>query len=94
MTFERGYVCIHAVDEVPIMTVLIGERRDRVYTMLGHPVGCQSGWIYDSEGEQEAQRTEGAPECQSSVQGSSTSKKINWYELSQLENDQRRDKIS
>jgi hypothetical protein len=35
--------------------------------VLGQPVGCQSGWISDSEGEQEAQRTEGAPECQSSI---------------------------
>jgi hypothetical protein len=94
ITFERGYVHIHAVDEVPIRTVLIGERRGRVYTVLGQPVRCQSGWISDSEGEQEAQRTEGAPECQSSVQGSSTSRKINWYELSQSENAQRRDRIS
>ena len=55
---------------------------------------CQLGWISDSEGEQEAQRTEGATKCQSSVQGSSTSRKTNWYELIQSENDQRRDKIS
>jgi hypothetical protein len=89
ITFECGYVHIHAVDEVPIMTVLIGEWRGRVYTVLGQPVRCQSSWISNSKGEQEAQRIEGAPECQSSVQGSSTGKKINWYELSQSENSQR-----
>jgi hypothetical protein len=94
ITFERGYVHLHTVDEVPIRTVLIGERRGRVYTVLGQLVVCHSGWISDSKKEQEAQRTEDAPECQSSVQGSSTSRKINWYELSQSENAQRRDRIS
>jgi hypothetical protein len=94
ITFKHGYVHIHVVDEVPIRTVLIGERRSKVYTVLSQPMGCQSGWISDSKGEQEAQRTEGAPKCQSLVQGSSTSRKINWYELSQSENAQRRDRIS
>jgi hypothetical protein len=94
ITFEHDYVHIHAVDEVPITRVLIGERRGKVYTVLGQHVRCQSGWIFDSEEEQEAQRTEDALECQSSVQGSSTSRKINWYELSQSENAQRQDRIS
>ena len=77
ITFKCGYVHIHAVDEVPIMTILIGERRGRVYTVLGQPVECQSSWISDLEGEQASQRTKGAPKCQSSIQGSITSRKIN-----------------
>jgi hypothetical protein len=51
ITFEFGYVNIHAVDEVPIRTILIGEQRGRVYTVLGQPVGCQSCSIFESEGE-------------------------------------------
>jgi hypothetical protein len=51
ITFERGYVHIHVVDEVSIRTILIGERRGRVYTLLGQHVRCQLGWISDSEGE-------------------------------------------
>ena len=35
ITFERGYVHIHAVDEIPIRTILIGEQRGRIYTVLG-----------------------------------------------------------
>jgi hypothetical protein len=82
ITFEHGYVHIHAVGEVPIRRVLIGEWRGKVYIVLGQQVICQSGWISDSKGEKEAQRNEGAPECQSIVQGSSTRRNINWYDLS------------
>jgi hypothetical protein len=82
INFERSYVHIHARNEVPIKKILIGERRGIVYIVLGQPVVCQSGWIYDSEGEKEAQRN-GATKCESSVQGSSTSIKLNVYELSQ-----------
>ena len=48
INFKRGYAHIHAIDEVPIRTVLIGERRGKVYTVLGQPMRCQSGWIFDS----------------------------------------------
>ena len=53
MNFECGYAYLHAIDEVPIMTILIGEWRGRVYIVHGQPVGGQLGWISDSKGEKE-----------------------------------------
>lgn len=67
ITFEHGYVHIHATDVDPIRTVMIGERRGKVYTMLGQPVKEKFGWISDSEELLEAHRTGGAPEYQSSI---------------------------
>jgi hypothetical protein len=54
ITFECGYAYLHAIDEVPIMTILIGEWRGRLYIVHGQPVGGQLCWISDSKGEKEA----------------------------------------
>ena len=99
-TFERGYVHIHAVDVDPISTILIGERRGRIYTARGQPVVGRSGWLSDSDEEREAHRIEGAPGSQSSVQQeereahSSTSRRLSWFEMTQLESAQGRDVTS
>jgi len=42
------------------MTAFLGDRRENLYIVRGQPMTGQSGWILDSEEEQEVNRTEGS----------------------------------
>lgn len=72
--FRRGHVFIHSENEGLNNMVLFGERRGRVYMLLGQHMSGESGWLSDSmsvsEGEWEILQTEVVPSNQSSVQGS------------------------
>eukprot|EP01018_Ginkgo_biloba_P008178 Gb_06598 [translate_table: standard] len=71
-----------------------------MYIVRGQPMYGESGWLSDSESEREAPKIEVVSSIQSSIQGSgrdahsSTSRRINWYEMTLLDDAQERDEKS
>ena len=72
--FRRGHVFIHSENDGLDNMVLLGERRGRVYMLLGHHMLEEFGWLSDSrsmsEEEWEILQTEVVPSNQFSIQGS------------------------
>ena len=46
--FRRGHVFIHSENEGLDSMILFGERRGRVYMLLGQHMSGESGWLSDS----------------------------------------------
>ena len=63
--FRRGHVFIHSENDGLDNMVLLGERRGRVYMLLGQHMSEESGWLSDSrsmsEEEWEILQTEVVP---------------------------------
>ena len=68
--FKRGHVFIHSETDGLDSKVLLGERRGRVYMLLGQHMSDGSGWLSDSSSMSEEEWIEVAPSIESSVQGS------------------------
>ena len=94
--FRRGHVFIHSENDGLDNMVLLGERRGRVYMLLGQYMSEESGWLSDSrsmsEEEWEILQTEVVPSNQSSIQGSrreaassSIDRRVSWYEMTLMD---------
>ena len=94
--FKQGHVFIHSENDRLDSMVLLGERRGRVYMLLGQHMSGVSGWLSDSgsmsEGEWEILQTEVVPSNQSSIQGSkrdvasfSIGRRVSWYEMTLMD---------
>ena len=96
--FKWGHVFIHSENEGLDNMILFGERRGRVYILLGQHMSGEFGWLSDSrsmsesEEEREVLQTEVVPSNQSSVQGSrrevaysSNRKRVNWYKMALMD---------
>ena len=96
--FRRGHVFIHSENEGLDSMVLLGERRGKVYMLLGQHMSEESGWLSDSrsmsesEGEWKILQTEVVPSNQSSIQGSkreaasfSIGRRVSWYKMALMD---------
>ena len=59
--FRRGHVFIHSESDGLDSIVLLGERRGRVYMLLGQHMSEGSGWLSDSSSMSEEEWTEVVP---------------------------------
>ena len=67
--FRRGHVFIHSESDGLDSMVLLGERKGRVYMLLGQHMSEGSGWLLDSSSMSKKEWTKVASSIQSSVQG-------------------------
>ena len=56
MLLKNEHVFLYLVRVGPVETMLIGDRKDRLYIVRGKPMYTESGWLLTSEEERETAR--------------------------------------